>query len=47
MSNKELAEITGISKPTISRLTYTLKELGFLTQLSQNGGTSLQQQYFP
>jgi len=37
MSNKDLAEITGIPKPTISRLTYTLKEMGYLIQTSRNG----------
>ena len=36
MSNKELSEVTGIPKPTISRLTFTLKELGYLTQASRN-----------
>ena len=35
MSNKELSEVTGIPKPTISRLTFTLKELGYLTQASR------------
>lgn len=37
MSNKELSEITGIPKPTISRLTYTLVELGYLIQATRNG----------
>ncbi|MFQ5660232.1 MAG: IclR family transcriptional regulator [Gammaproteobacteria bacterium] len=37
MSNKELAQTTGIPKPTICRLTYTLKQLGFLTQPRRNG----------
>jgi DNA-binding IclR family transcriptional regulator len=37
MSNKELSELTGIPKPTISRLTYTLMELGYLIQPSRNG----------
>jgi DNA-binding IclR family transcriptional regulator len=41
MSNKQLSEITGIPKPTISRLTYTLKELGFLTQANRNGKYAL------
>jgi DNA-binding IclR family transcriptional regulator len=37
MSNKELSEVTGIPKPTISRLTYTLVELGYLIQATRNG----------
>ncbi|HLB30757.1 MAG TPA: IclR family transcriptional regulator [Gammaproteobacteria bacterium] len=41
MSNKQLAEVTGIPKPTISRLTFTLKELGYLTQASRNGKYAL------
>lgn len=30
ISNRELADRTGLSKPTISRLTYTLVQLGYL-----------------
>lgn len=30
LGNKELAALTGLPKPTISRLTYTLSRLGFL-----------------
>ena len=30
LSNKEIAEITGLSKPTISRITYTSAKFGFL-----------------
>lgn len=37
MTNKDLSEVTKIPKPTISRLTYTLKELGYLTQANRNG----------
>ena len=37
MSNKQLSEVTGIPKPTISRLTFTLKKLGYLTQTGRNG----------
>ena len=31
MGNQELAEITGLPKPTVSRLTYTLTRLGYLS----------------
>ena len=30
LSNAELAEYTGLSRPTVSRLTYTLAQLGYL-----------------
>src|SRR6201995_3853329 len=30
LSNAELAAITGLSRPTVSRLTYTLPQLGYL-----------------
>lgn len=30
LGNRELADLTGLSKPTISRFTYTLTELGYL-----------------
>jgi len=30
LGNQDLANLTGISKPTISRITYTLAELGYL-----------------
>lgn len=30
LSNKEIAAITGLSKPTVSRLTYTLAKFGYL-----------------
>ena len=32
LSNKELVEFTGLSKGTVSRLTYTLTRLGYLVQ---------------
>lgn len=37
MSNKDLSEATGIPKPTITRLTYTLMELGYLRQTGHHG----------
>ena len=37
MSNKELSEATGVPKPTITRLTYTLMQLGYLRQIGRNG----------
>jgi DNA-binding IclR family transcriptional regulator len=37
MSNKDLSEATGVPKPTITRLTYTLMRLGYLKQSSRNG----------
>ncbi|MBW4707145.1 helix-turn-helix domain-containing protein [Roseobacter sp. YSTF-M11] len=36
LSHAQIAERTGLPKPTISRLTYTLCELGFLTHASRN-----------
>lgn len=33
LGNQELAERTGLPKPTVSRLTYTLTRLGYLTYL--------------
>lgn len=37
LSNGELAQRTGLSKPTISRLTYTLARLGYLSHGSDTG----------
>jgi DNA-binding IclR family transcriptional regulator len=37
LSNKELTEITGIPKPTVSRLSHTLCELGYLRLREQDG----------
>ncbi|MPZ11839.1 MAG: helix-turn-helix domain-containing protein [Kiloniellaceae bacterium] len=37
LSNQEIAERTALSKPTISRLTHTLVELGYLTHSASNG----------
>jgi DNA-binding IclR family transcriptional regulator len=37
LSNLELARRTGLPKPTISRLTYTLTRLGYLTHSDQHG----------
>jgi DNA-binding IclR family transcriptional regulator len=37
LSNLELARRTGLPKPTISRLTYTLTRLGYLTHSEQHG----------
>ena len=31
LGNQDIAAITGLPKPTISRLTYTLTQLGYLT----------------
>ena len=31
LGNQEIARRTGLAKPTVSRLTYTLKRIGFLT----------------
>src|SRR6201996_3694491 len=31
LSNAELAELTGLKRPTVARLTYTLTKLGYLT----------------
>ncbi|WP_298913741.1 helix-turn-helix domain-containing protein [uncultured Roseobacter sp.] len=36
LTHAQIAERTALPKPTISRLTYTLCELGFLTQASRN-----------
>lgn len=37
LSNGELAQRTGLSKPTISRLSYTLARLGYLSHASDTG----------
>lgn len=37
LSNQEIAERTGLSKPTVSRLTHTLVELGYLTHSARSG----------
>ena len=37
MSNKDLSDATGVPKPTITRLTYTLMKLGYLRQTGRNG----------
>jgi DNA-binding IclR family transcriptional regulator len=37
LSNGDLAQRTGLSKPTISRLTYTLARLGYLNHASDTG----------
>lgn len=37
MSNKEISELTKIPKPTITRLTYTLSEMGYLQQNKDDG----------
>jgi len=37
MSNKDLSEAIGVPKPTITRLTYTLMQLGYLRQTGRNG----------
>lgn len=37
MSNKELSELTNIPKPSITRLTYTLSEMGYLHQNKDDG----------
>lgn len=34
LSNKELALLTGLPKPTVSRLTYTMVELGFMRKVT-------------
>lgn len=37
LSNKELTEITGIPKPSVSRLSHTLRELGYLRLRETDG----------
>jgi DNA-binding IclR family transcriptional regulator len=37
MSNKEISQLTNIPKPTITRLTYTLSEMGYLRQNKEDG----------
>ncbi|TXL71367.1 IclR family transcriptional regulator [Vineibacter terrae] len=41
LGNKELAERTGLAKATVSRLTYTLTQLGFLSQDARSGAYAL------
>lgn len=37
LGNQELAAVTGLAKPTVSRLTYTLTQLGYLHYLPELG----------
>lgn len=37
LSNQELAARTGLSRPTVSRLTYTLTRLGYLEYVKESG----------
>jgi DNA-binding IclR family transcriptional regulator len=37
LGNQEIAERTGLAKPTVTRLTYTLCELGYLTKIPRVG----------
>jgi DNA-binding IclR family transcriptional regulator len=37
LGNREIAQKTGLPKPTVSRLTYTLTKLGYLTNVSRIG----------
>jgi DNA-binding IclR family transcriptional regulator len=37
LGNQEIAARTGLPKPTVSRITYTLTELGYLTHLERLG----------
>lgn len=37
LGNQEIAAYTGLPKPTVSRLTYTLTQLGYLTYLERLG----------
>ena len=37
MSNKEISQLTNIPKPSITRLTYTLSEMGYLQQSQIDG----------
>ncbi|SIS67060.1 IclR family transcriptional regulator [Insolitispirillum peregrinum] len=41
LGNQQLAERTGLPKPTVSRLTYTLSRLGYLEHLSDVGKYAL------
>src|SRR5215472_5515110 len=40
-SNSELARLSGLSKPTVSRLTFTLARLGYLGCCANTGRYSL------
>ncbi len=41
LTNHEIAERTGLPKPTVSRLTHTLRELGYLTYSQRTGAYQL------
>ena len=41
LGNGEIAERTGLPKPTVSRLTYTLTKLGYLSHVERLANTSL------
>ncbi len=41
LGNQEIAQRTGLPKPTVTRLTYTLCELGYLLHQPRDGGYEL------
>lgn len=41
LTNQEISERTGLPKPTVSRLTHTLRELGYLTYSQRTGAYQL------
>ncbi len=41
LGNQDIAERTGLPKPTVSRLTHTLRELGYLSYSSRTGSYQL------
>lgn len=41
LGNQEIAEIVGLSKPTVSRITFTLTELGYLAKMEDSGRYAL------
>ncbi len=45
--NQDIARITGLPKPTVSRLTYTLTQLGYLKSTRTWRSTSWIQRYWP
>lgn len=41
LGNAEIAQIVGLSRPTVSRITFTLTQLGYLTRLEESGKYAL------
>ena len=46
MGNKDIAERLGLSKPTVSRLMFTLMGLGYLRRIDKRGSIRSERRFF-